>query len=791
MASLLKECRAQRNTPEGGEFADGFANNNWDFLSRANISDCDELGRRVDFTQCAWDDSWVEEFRAEYSKTRSFSFSFWIKPKSSSKGMPGEFWPSLNLFARLAPPFSLGEIFPPNGHQEIKYYFQIPRYNKFTEFGSFQSVDFMDFDTTSKWNFFYGSVEAQADGSYVVCLAMNGLPLNCVSQVPPESNRLGGGRISVPDTFLQGIEISAEALISPIEFTPGGSSVAQIQRKFYAEFQRMETLPGPSQSETDRISNYYQVEQKSLGKFDDRIVLSAPPILFQTRDKEGACGTPAIAPFLEAQAKLINATHCPVAGQCAGADLPDGVYRCLLDDPVRQPYYGLNQTRLEGLEGFADFLYTFADNSFIVRDGLLLKTSDFLDSQTKIATVWTLFLSPQDGTLVVMKLIIQRAGIVLGAKILTDVQFSFLGYLDEEERGKSSSIFIVLMVLMVMIVVVNIFSLFDIRQERVRWPKKRLDAFGMFEVVYDFVQVLICLVYLVIIRDQQLSSEESAKRLVERFAAVPFADPSITFSDKVSRFFRAAQTLKDTTDQHANLTSFGFAILILMLFRVFKSTAVHPRIALLTSSIVKAIQDLWHFGLLLVLVFLFFAMTACWMFADQYEEYEDLGAALITQFALMVRGDTPNDFEKNPALIFHIVFSTVLVYFIMLNFLLAIVVEAYMAVRRDLQANQVSSDFITDLASTLYRTGVAIAGGWPSRRDLANALRFRIVKKTISARMLRIAGGYPSDVARSVVETYFAVKGLQVQPREPFAFERLVRNLRKKVVVDNDVHPFP
>ncbi len=781
--ALLLACRSAQNggERESGEYADAFVGNNWAFLARANVSDCEDLARRVDFGQCSWNDTWVSDFLTEYAVTQSFSFSFWIKPKSGSKGMPGEFWPSLNLIARFAPAFSLGEIYPPNGHQEIKYYFHIPRYSKLTEFGPFQSVDALDFDMTSKWNFFFGSVERQTDGSFRTCLALNGLPMNCINPtVPAQSDKAGGGRIPVPESFLQGIELSTEALISPIEFAARGSSVSQLQRKFYSEFAAMENMPGPRSTELQRIAAYNHVDEKAINKYDERIVLAAPPILFQTRLGEVPCTSPVIAPFLEAQARLINATQCSTEGQCPTMGR---AYICKSQTAVKSEssYFGLNQTNLEGMLGFADFLYTFADNSFIVRDGELLGTDRFLDSQTETATVWTLFLSPEDGMLVALKLIMHRGGSSLGAKIFTETKFAFLDSLNDEARVMCTTTFIVLMVLMATTVIVNLCSLTEILVERRRWPKKGWDVTGILEVIYDLAQVVICTVYLCIVRAQQMESEGSASFLVERFAAVPFADATMTFSEKVSRFFQAAQSLKDSVDSQANVTSFGFAILILMLVRVLKSTAVHPRIAMLTSSIRKGLQDLWHFGLLLVLVFFFFGMTACWMFAGQYEEYEDLNAALDTQFGLLTRGDMPVGYERNPELVVHIVLTTVLIYFLMLNFLLAIVVESYMAVRRDLESNEVSSDFVTDVVTTFHRTALAVARGWPSRRDVANVLRFKIIKKSISARILRIASGYPSNIVRSIVESYFSMECLQAKTNPSrLTLQQLVKSLRKK-----------
>jgi hypothetical protein len=133
-------------------------------------------------------------------------------------------------------------------------------------------------------------------------------------------------------------------------------------------------------------------------------------------------------------------------------------------------------------------------------------------------------------------------------------------------------------------------------------------------------------------------------------------------------------------------------------------------------------------------------------------------------------------------LVVHIVLTTVLIYFLMLNFLLAIVVESYMAVRSDLEANEVSSDFVTDVVTTFHHTAIAFAIGWPSLREVANMLRFKIIKKSISARILRIASGYPSSVVNSIFDTYFCIECLQAKVNHKLTLHKLVKSIRKKSI---------
>jgi hypothetical protein len=120
----------------------------------------------------------------------------------------------------------------------------------------------------------------------------------------------------------------------------------------------------------------------------------------------------------------------------------------------------------------------------------------------------------------------------------------------------------------------------------------------------------------------------------------------------------------------------------------------------------------------------------------------------------------------------------------MLNFFLAIVVEAYMAVRSDLEANEISSDFVTDVIIAFRHSALAFAVGWPSRREVANLLRFKIIKKSVSARILRITSGLPGEVARSITETYFQIEYLRAEEKKDrMALKEILRSVKKKQLV--------
>ena len=56
-----------------------------------------------------------------------------------------------------------------------------------------------------------------------------------------------------------------------------------------------------------------------------------------------------------------------------------------------------------------------------------------------------------------------------------------------------------------------------------------------------------------------------------------------------------------------SLVRTGFAIMILNLIKVLQTTRAHPRVGVLIATVIKGIDDIVHFGILFLIVFITFA----------------------------------------------------------------------------------------------------------------------------------------------------------------------------------------
>ena len=89
-----------------------------------------------------------------------------------------------------------------------------------------------------------------------------------------------------------------------------------------------------------------------------------------------------------------------------------------------------------------------------------------------------------------------------------------------------------------------------------------------------------------------------------------------------------------------NLSTFGFVIMILNLLKVLQMTRAHPRVGVLVATVMMGIDDIFHFAILFLIVFVTFAMTGTWAFGKNSEDFATFQKGMTTQFDLL-NGEFP------------------------------------------------------------------------------------------------------------------------------------------------------
>jgi len=189
----------------------------------------------------------------------------------------------------------------------------------------------------------------------------------------------------------------------------------------------------------------------------EQLLLAAPPLLFQQRGEAHLCNRTAMQTFLQRQFDLLRESHCIIASDCPNTKSPADIYKCKTQTADVSRHFGLNATALQGAIGYADFLYTMADNDVIVREETVLPALEFLDTATTSAKIVCLFYSPSNGDTTVLTLHIE----VEGTLIKTHVTQAFYGFLNSAQLRKSAYCYAIILALCVAILVQNLSLLLE------------------------------------------------------------------------------------------------------------------------------------------------------------------------------------------------------------------------------------------------------------------------------------------------------------------------------------------
>jgi len=169
------------------------------------------------------------------------------------------------------------------------------------------------------------------------------------------------------------------------------------------------------------------------------------------------------------------------------------------------------------------------------------------------------------------------------------------------------------------------------------------------------------------------------------------------------------------------------AIALLMFMRLIMATNAHPRIALITSTLTRAGSDMVHFFLLFFLVLWGFAIIGSWRFGNSRADMRDAFTAMKTQIdailgppgALPIFGDASEDYSY---LIFVVLLHFVN-FFFLVNFFLAIVVDAFTKTVRSLEDNDTEMDIISDTCEQIYTTTKSWCLWWPDSKKIVYELK--------------------------------------------------------------------
>lgn len=219
---------------------------------------------------------------------------------------------------------------------------------------------------------------------------------------------------------------------------------------------------------------------------------------------------------------------------------------------------------------------------------------------------------------------------------------------------------------------------FLIKYSRERWWKTlKTDYLGMWNVI-DWVSIIIAMIIIQFYIRMRFAVGDVNVQLAEvmKLGVSSQKHDRATYEKAAETFFMLVQNMCSSEKEFRRMLCV-YPMIVMM--RLFKSFKAQPRLALVTSTMVKAKEDMLHFTIVFLSVYVCMMVNAILFFGQDVQEFGSVPRAIHSCFRAMF-GDW--DWEKMKeigflkALIWFWLFMIIMV-LLLLNMLLAIVMDAY------------------------------------------------------------------------------------------------------------------
>mmetsp|Transcript_2993 Transcript_2993/g.7259 ORF Transcript_2993/g.7259 Transcript_2993/m.7259 type:complete len:1083 (+) Transcript_2993:86-3334(+) len=198
-------------------------------------------------------------------------------------------------------------------------------------------------------------------------------------------------------------------------------------------------------------------------------------------------------------------------------------------------------------------------------------------------------------------------------------------------------------------------------------------------------------------------------------------------------YYETLEEVKHHKDRLNSFRIFAYLLLYMQFVQLMLYFAFHPRMGIITATISKASSALAHFGVLFSMIFSILAFMAHWMLGTHVDEFATFSGACAAQarmlFGEFIYVESADELDGSMVIMYWLyAFSFMLVvYFTLLNFFLAIVVDAFAQVKLEEESHMTEHDFLIDIWDVLWSAWSYRMNrqNWPSQSDVLRALQAR------------------------------------------------------------------
>jgi len=322
------------------------------------------------------------------------------------------------------------------------------------------------------------------------------------------------------------------------------------------------------------------------------------------------------------------------------------------------------------------------------------------------------------------------------------------------------------------IMFIDIFVNFKQMVVAYRKTKDRPSAVSIVKQLIDFGTIGMCVAFIVLRIPQKFDTAPETERIVGGLSRIPWDSVDVKLEEKTTEFFSLSTDLLDLIVYEQNLNKFCNVILIISLLRVVQCTSLHPRLALLTGTIAKSFDDMWHSCILVVLLMGCFAGVASWRFGGYREDFGNFEQSMQTQFEMLF-GEFPDDWTESRDMQAYTVLYIMIMFLLIQNFLLAIIVEAYMKVREHNEKMKTHQEITLDIFGCINAYVSAWRNGWPTPGRMGQVVESWQCKWTVGFKEAYGTGMFKSqESAAKWVVFYHGYEFLEPDTLGAYGYER-------------------
>ena len=207
--------------------------------------------------------------------------------------------------------------------------------------------------------------------------------------------------------------------------------------------------------------------------------------------------------------------------------------------------------------------------------------------------------------------------------------------------------------------------------------------------------------------------------LINCFLGVDDTSSANAINFTINTYFDTLNMVMGQVTLEEAMKLIAYFLILMSLVRLIGYMAVHPKISIIAKTITNGLDDVFHFMLVFVSIFVTMAWLAHWSFGMDKEPFSSMPTALNTCFQMLI-GEYPWGPEHTEGLVQKVwlVVYTFLIYFVTINVLLAIIVEAYLGVKKDNEDDVSTRNVCVDIPLLTAAKVMRWHYQWPSHASL-------------------------------------------------------------------------